>query len=150
MSVRRGLGHDDFVLEAAGSDEEQDGPYGKQRQGVDPKVRQPRSTQNNAARDVDVIARRNEIADDVEDRWHGFAREDIAGEKYARQKSEESELDRFRLRVGFAGHEDADRKGHKQIRQRKKRQQQNAAMNRHQKYEAHEREDQAKLAKADR
>ena len=56
-------------------------------------MRKAGATQDDPAGDVDVIAGGNEIADDVEDRGHGLARKDVAGEKDAGEKGEEGELD---------------------------------------------------------
>src|SRR4029077_12562892 len=95
-----GSRHDEVVLEAAGGDEKKDGAHGVKRQAVEPEMRKPRAAQDDAAGDVDVIACGNEITDDVEDEGHGLARENIAGEKDAGEKSEESELDGLRLRIG--------------------------------------------------
>src|SRR2546429_4755889 len=107
------------------------------------------ATQDDPAGDVDVIAGGNEIADDVEDRGHGLARKDVAGEKDAGEKGEEGELDGFGLRVGFAGDENADGKRNEKIGERKERKNQYVAVDGNLKDEAHEGENQAELGKTD-
>ena len=84
-------------------------------------MRESGAAQDDAAGDVDVIACRNEIADDVEEDGHGLARKDVARKEDTGKKREESELDGLRLRIGFAGNEDADGKRNKKIGQGEKR-----------------------------
>src|SRR6266446_6528041 len=112
-------------------------------------MRESGASEDDAAGDVDVIACGNEIADDVEADGHGLARKDVAGEKDTGEKGEEGELNGLRLRIGFAGNENADGKRNKKIGQRKKRKNQNVAVDRNLKDEAHEGENQAELGKTD-
>src|SRR6267154_3647039 len=142
--------HDDFVLEAAGGDEKKNGADGVEGQAVEPDMRKAGATQDDAAGDVDVIAGGNEIADDVENSGHGFAREDVAGEEDTGEKGEKGKLDGFGLRVGFAGDENADGKRNEKIGERKEREKQNVAVNGNLKNEAHEGENQTQLGKTDR
>src|SRR5712692_10767206 len=113
-------------------------------------MRKAGAAQDDAAGDVDVIAGGNEIADDVEDRGHGLAREDVAGKEDAGEKGEEGELDGLGLGVGFAGDENADGKRNEKIGERKEREKQDVAMNGNLKDEAHEGENQAQFGKTDR
>src|SRR5260370_34116658 len=95
-----GSRHDDFLLEAAGGDEQKNGAHRVEGQAVEPEMRKAGAAQDDAAGDVDVIARGNEIADDVEDGGHGLAREDVAGEEDAGEKGQEGQLDGLGLPVG--------------------------------------------------
>src|SRR5262249_2907597 len=97
--------------------------------------------QNDAAGDVDEIGGGHKVADDVENPGHGFARENIAGEEDAGQDGEESELHGFLMGVGFAGDQDDYRERNEDVRQGQDGQQDDAAVNRHLKREAHEGED---------
>src|SRR5882724_5050494 len=103
------------------------------------------AAKNDSARDVDVIRCGNQIADRVQERGNGFARKDVAREKDAGENGKERELHGFGLRRRFAGDENAKRERGKEIGQRKKREQKEVAVNRHEKNEAHERENQAQF-----
>lgn len=74
------------------------------------------ATQDDAARDVDVIAGGNQIADGVKNLRHGLAWKDIAGEENARNKRQERKLHGLRLGVGLAGHQNADGQRNEKIR----------------------------------
>src|SRR5450432_4818258 len=86
-SVKRARpsGHDDFVLEAAGGQDQEDGAHGEEGEGVDPEVLNSGAAEDDAAGDVDEIAGGDEIAEDAEEYGHGFAREDVAGKENAGQ-----------------------------------------------------------------
>jgi len=71
------LRHDHFLLEAAGGHYQQKTADGEERQGIEPELGEAGAAENDAARDVDVIAGGDEIAEDVEKCGHGFAREDV-------------------------------------------------------------------------
>src|SRR5258708_40025368 len=71
-------------------------------------MRKSGAAQDDAARDVDVIAGGNKVAEDEEEFRHGFARENVAGKENAGEESEEGKLNGLRLRIGFTGDQDAD------------------------------------------
>src|ERR1700730_4331304 len=106
------------------------------------------AAQNDSAGDVDEITCGNEITDGAEEPGHGFARENITGEKNTGQNGKESELHGFALCPGFTGDKDAKRKGDKYIGHGKKCQQKDIAMNGHAKNKAHGSKNQAKLKKS--
>src|SRR5271154_115136 len=108
------------------------------------------SSKDDAAGYVNEIARGNEVAKDAKDQRHRFAGKNIPGKENARENGEKSHLHCFSLRVCFAGNQNPQRKGDKQIRQREKREQQYAAMNRNTEGEAHGSYDEAQFKKADR
>src|SRR5258708_20167670 len=137
-------------METGGGDEKENGAHGIEGEGIEGEMSESGAAEDDAAGDVDVIAGGNEIADDVEDSGHGFARKDVARKENAGEKSEKGKLDGFGLRVGFAGNQNADGKRNEKIRQRKKRKNQNIAMNGNLKDEAHESENQPELRKTDR
>src|SRR5438477_7786655 len=112
-------------------------------------MRDAGAAKNDSARDVDVIRCGNQIAKRVQKSRDGFAREDVAREKNAGENGEKRELHCFGLGRGLAGDENAERECSKEIRQRKKREQEEVAVNGHEKNKAHEREDQAKFKKTD-
>src|SRR5258706_16448166 len=101
------------------------------------------AAKNNSARDVDVIRCGNQIAQRGEKRGNGFAREDVARDKNAGENGEKGELGCFGLGRRFAGYENAKGELGEEIRQRKKRQVKEVAVNGHEKNEAHDREDKA-------
>src|SRR5256885_26147 len=143
------LRHDDFVVEAASCDGQEQAAKDAEGEAVLPKMSDAGAAKNDSARDVDVIRCGNQVAERVQKSRDGFAWEDVAREKDAGQNGEKSELHCFGLGRGFAGNENAERERGKEIRQRKKRQQKEVAVNGHEKNEAHERQDQAKFKKAD-
>src|SRR5215469_4613379 len=114
-------GHDDFVLEAAGGDDQQERADGEKGGGINPEMNQSGAAKDDAASDVDEIGGGNEIAENEEEFRHGFARENIAGEKDAGKNREEGELHGFGLGIGFAGDEDAQRERHEDIGKRKRK-----------------------------
>src|SRR5262249_32090662 len=97
--------HDDLVVETARSNNEKEGANGKERKAIQPKMAYAGAAQNHSTRDVDEIAGRDEVADDVEYFGHSFTRENIAGKKDAGQDRQKGELHGFGLRVRFAGDE---------------------------------------------
>src|SRR5438876_5261594 len=103
------------------------------------------ATKNDSARDVDVIGCGNQITERVQKSGDGFAREDVAREKDAGENREKRELHCFGLGRCFAGDENAKRERGKEIRQRKKREQKQVAVNGHEKHKAHERENEAQF-----
>src|SRR3981081_3733626 len=107
------------------------------------------ATEDDAARDVDVVAGGNEIAEDVEEFGHGLTREDVAGKEDAGKKGEEGELYRFGLRISFAGNEDADGKRDEKIWQGEEPEQQYVAVDGNVKDKAHEGDDGAQLRESD-
>jgi flavin reductase ActVB len=109
------LGHDDFVLEAAGGDDQKNRTDEEEGQTVSPEMSDARAPEDDAAGNVDVIARGNEIADDVEESGHGLAGENVAGKEDAGKKSQEGKLDGLGLGVGFAGDENANGKRNEKI-----------------------------------
>jgi len=96
------LGHDDFVLETAGGDDQKERADAKEGGGVQPQVLPASAAENDAAGDVDEIGGGHEIAEDEEEFWHGLPGEDVAGEKDAGENGEKGELHGFGLRIGFA------------------------------------------------
>src|SRR3982074_541406 len=112
-------------------------------------MRETGATENNSARDVDVIAGRDEVADDVKKLRHGFAGKNVARKENAGKKSEEGELNGFGLRVGFAGNENADGKSDEEVWQGKEPEQQHISVDRNLKHEAHKSDDGAQLCKSD-
>src|SRR5262245_65874440 len=107
------------------------------------------AAQDDSSRDVDEIAGRHEIADHIEKLGHGFARKDVAGEKYAGKNCEKSQLHGLGLGVGFAGDQDTQRERDEDVGEGEEGKQKNAAVNRHVEREAHEGEDEEKFEKAD-
>src|SRR5882762_7335410 len=112
------LGHYYFLLESASCDDQEEGAHGEKGEGIDPQMREASAAQDDAARDVDVIAGGNKVAEDEEEFRHGFARENVAGKENAGEESEEGKLNGFRLRIGFTGHENADGKRDEKVRKR--------------------------------
>src|SRR5450432_320529 len=133
----RPSGHDDFVLEAAGGEDEQYGAHGEKGEGVDPEMLDSGAAEDDAASDVDEIAGGDEIAEDAEEQRHGFAREDVTGKENAGQDGDERKLHGFALGACFAGDENAERQRHEDVGERKKREQQHAAVDGHLKNETH-------------
>jgi len=103
------------------------------------------AAKNDSARDVDVIRGGNQVAERIQKGRDGFAREDVAREKNAGENGEKRELHCFGLGRCFAGNENAKRERGKEIRQRKKREQKEIAVNGHEKNEAHERKNEAQF-----
>src|SRR5437899_8421907 len=141
--------HDDFVLKAAGGDDQEHRTHEEERHGVDPEMHPAGAAENDAAGDVDEISGGHEVAENIEKLGHRFTGEDISREKDAGKNGEESELHRFGLRIGFTGNQDAQRERHEDIRKGKQREQDNAAVDGHAEDEAHEGENHAQLEKAD-
>src|SRR5438445_3203146 len=146
---RESLRHDHFVVEAASCDGQEQAAKDAEGEAILPKMSDAGATKDDSARDVDVIRRGNQIAERIQESGDGFAREDVAREKHAGKNREKRELHCFGLGRRFAGDENAKRKRGKEIRQRKKREQKEVAVNGHEKDEAHEREDKAELEKSD-
>src|SRR5712691_4547886 len=107
-SGRPASGHDDFFLEAASGEDQEQCAHGKEGETIEPEMRKAGAAENDAPGDVDVIAGRNQIADEVKNGGHGFARKDVAGEENAGEKGKEGELDRLGLGIGLTGNENAD------------------------------------------
>ena len=118
---RKDSRHDDFVLEAAGGNDQENGADREEGEAVGPEMLDAGAAKDDAARDIDEIRGRDEIADRFEEGWHGFARENITGEENTGQNWQESELHGFRLGVGFAGNEDPQRERGEEIGQREYR-----------------------------
>src|SRR5256885_7838696 len=143
------LRHDDFVVEAASCDGQEQAAKDAEGEAILPKMSDAGAAKNDSARDVDVIRSGNQIAERVQKSRDGFAREDVPRKKYAGENREKRELHCFRLRRGFAGDEDAKRECSKEIGQRKKREQKEVAVNGHEKNEAHERENETEFEETD-
>src|SRR5258708_4295066 len=77
-----------------------------------------RAAKDDSAGDVDEVGRGNKIAKSVEERRHGFAREDVAGEEDAWKNGQKRELHGFPLRIGLAGDEDAKDETHESQNER--------------------------------
>ena len=77
--------HDDFVLEAAGGDDQENGADREEGEAVGPEMLDACAAKDDAARDIDEIGGRDEVADRFEEGWHSFARENITGEENTRQ-----------------------------------------------------------------
>ena len=90
-----------------------------QHERVRPQVRKPCPAEDDAARDVNEIRGGYKVADGVQDGRYSFPRENVAGEKNARQDGEKGELHGFGLGVGLAGDQDAERERNEKIGQRK-------------------------------
>ena len=107
MHAPAGMGersrHDDLVVEAACGNDQEKGADSKKSEAVKPKMSNASAAEDHAASDVDEVARRDEVADDVEDFGHGFARENVAGEEDAGQDGQKGQLHGFRLGVGPTG-----------------------------------------------
>src|SRR6266481_2242001 len=142
-------GHDHFLLESASCDDQEEGAHGEKCEGVDPQMREASAAQYDAARDVDVIAGGNKVAEDEEEFRHGFARENVARKENAGEESEEGELNGFGLRIGFTGDQDADGQRDEKVRQREESEQEDIAVDGDLKDEAHEGDDGAELGKTD-
>src|SRR5260370_20692023 len=78
-------GHDDFVLEAAGGNDQQNSADHHKGEPVSPEMLDGCAPENYAARDIDEIGGGNHVTDGLEDVPHGFARVYIAGEENAGQ-----------------------------------------------------------------
>src|SRR5207245_4857642 len=85
----------------------------------------------------------------LENRRYRFSRENIPGEKHARQNRQKRQLHRFRLRIRLARNQNAQRQRREKVRQRQNPQQQHTAVNRHLEYKAHEEQNQAQLKEPD-
>src|SRR5260370_40693133 len=140
---------DDFFLEAAGGDDQENRADREEGEAVGPELGDARSTEDDAASDVDEIACGDEIADDVKKGGHGLAREDVAREENAGEKGQEAELDGFRLRVGLAGNENADGKRNEKVRKENECEKKNAARNGNLKDKAHGGDNRAEFGKTD-
>src|SRR5207245_272432 len=68
--------HDDFVLEAAGGDDEKHRAHEEERNGVHPKMHPAGAAKNDAAGDVDEIGRGHKVAENIKKLGHRFTRED--------------------------------------------------------------------------
>src|ERR1700751_5052174 len=95
--------HDDFVLEAAGGDDQEQRTHGEKGGGVDPEMHPACTAKNNAAGDVDEISGGHEVAENIKELGHGFAGEYVAREKDTGKNRQESKLHGFGLGIGFAG-----------------------------------------------
>src|SRR4030095_12412817 len=105
--IREGSGQNDFVVKTSRGDDQKKRANGKQSEAVKSEMTNAAPAQNYAARDVDKVAGGNEVADNVKDFGHSFAREDIAGEKDAGQDSQKGQRHGLRLRIGLAGNQNA-------------------------------------------
>ena len=112
------LGHDDFVLEAARRDDEQEYAHDKECERIGPQVRDSRAAEDDATRDVDEVGGRNEITEDAKDERHRFARENVAAEEDAGKNRQEGKLHGFELRIRFTRDENPKRERNKQIGKR--------------------------------
>ena len=140
---------DDFIVEAAGGDDEEQGAHGKKGERIGPKVNPGGAAENDAAGDVDEVSGGDKVADDVEELRHGFAGENVAGEKDAGEDSEKSELHGMSLRRSFAGDENAEGERDEKIRKGEEREKKNAAMDRDREEEAHGSDNHAQLEETD-
>src|SRR5208337_3312179 len=140
--------HDDFVLEAAGRDDQQGRTHQEKNQGVRPEVYPAGAAQDDAASDIDVISGGNKITEVIEKPGHRFAREDVTGEKDAREYCEKRKLHGVSLRRRLAGNQDAQGQRNEDVRQREKREKNDAAVNGHAKKESHRHQQHAELEKA--
>src|SRR3984893_18578469 len=140
---------DDLVLEAAGGNDQKGSADGEQREGIGPQAPDAGAPEDDAARDVDEIRGRNEVAERAKNGRHGFARKNVAREKDARENGQKRELHGLGLRGGLAGDQDSQRECREQIGQREKAEQQNAAVDGHEEYEAHKEKNEAELEEAD-
>src|SRR5690348_3287098 len=113
-------------------------------------MRETCAAQNDAASDVDVIACRNEIAEDVKEFRHCLARKDVTGKKNAGEKREERELYGFGLGIGLAGNEDAYGKRDKEVGQGEKSKQQYVSVDRNLEHKAHEGDNGTELRESDK
>ena len=147
--VNRISRHDDFVMEAARGEDEEESAHGKEGEGVGPEMDPTGAAKNDAASDVDEVGSGNEIAEDVEKLGHGFPREDVAGEKDTGKDGKEGELHRLRLRGGFAGDENAERERDEDIGKGEKSEKDHAAVNRNTEEEAHGGDNHAEFKETD-
>src|SRR5258707_11882992 len=108
-----------------------------------------RAAKDDSAGDVDEVGGGNKIAKSVEERRHGFAREDVAGEEDAWKNSQKRELHGFPLRIGLAGDEDAKRERDEKVGQREKGQKEYVAMDGDAKDETHESQNERELEETD-
>jgi hypothetical protein len=105
--------HDDFVVESASGNDEQQRAHEEKGKGVGPEMDPVGAAKNDATGDVDEISGGNEKAEGVAELGHGLAREDVTREKDAREDGQEGQLHGLRLGTGFAGNEDAERERNK-------------------------------------
>src|SRR5690348_4595734 len=113
-------------------------------------MRETCAAQNDAASDVDVIACRNEIAEDVKEFRHCLPRKDVAGKENAGKKGEECELYGFGLGIGLAGNKNTNGKGDEEIRQGEKSKQQYISVDRNLEHKAHEGDNGTELRESDK
>src|SRR5579863_6622760 len=92
-------GHDDFLLKAPRGDYQQKRAHGEERQPVQPQVSDAGTAQNHSARDIDEIARRNEITDHIEEFGHGLPRKNVTRKKNTWQDRQKRQLHGLRLRI---------------------------------------------------
>ena len=149
-STNRISRHDDFVVEAASSNDEEKSAHGEKSQGIGPKMDPSRAAKDDAAGDVDEIGGWHEVAEGEEEFRHGFTREDVAGEKDTGKDSKERELHGLSLGGGLAGDENAERERDEDVGKRKKSEQEDAAMNGNAEEETHGSEDHAEFEETDK
>src|ERR1700693_3483525 len=108
-----------------------------------------RATKNDAAGDVNEVGGGNEEAEGVTEFGHGFAREDVAGEKDARENGEKCELHRLCLGGGFTGNQNAERERDEEIGKREKSEKDDATVDGNAEDEDHEGEQHGQFEEAD-
>ena len=106
------------------------------------------AAEDDASRDVGEIGGGYEVADGLEDRGHGLAREDITGKENAGQNGKKSKLHGFGLGIRLAGDKDTQREGGKKIGECENGKQKHAAMDGYLEEKTHEDENEAKLEKS--
>ena len=136
-------------MEAARGNDEKQGAHEEEHERVRPEVDPLRTAEDDAAGDVDVVGRGNEIAEDVEEFGHGLAGENITGEENAGKDGEKSELHRMGLRRGLAGNENPKGEGDEEVRKREEGQEQDAAMDGHEEKETHGEKQHAEFEETD-
>src|SRR5208337_199040 len=137
--------HDDFVVEAAGGDAQQDRTHKEENQRIGPQMYPAGAAQDDSAGDIDVISRGHKITEVVEELGHRLAGKDVTGKKDAREDGKKRELHGLRLGRRFAGNQDAQRQRNEEVRQREKREKDDTSMNGHAKKESHRNQQHAEL-----
>src|SRR5215470_949116 len=96
--IRYFSGDDDFVVEAASRDDQEDRANDAKCEAVLPEMSDACAAEDDAACDVDVVGRRDQIAERIQESGNCFARKNVPREKDAREDREKSELHSFGLR----------------------------------------------------
>jgi len=136
-----------FFWKRRAANKKKDGANGIESEAIEPKMGKAGAAQDDAAGDVDVVARGNEIADDVEDHGHGFSREDVSEKKMLGRKVRKASWMASDCVLALLETRMPIEERDEEIGQRKKRKNQNIAVDGNLKDEAHKGKNQAEFGK---